>query len=73
MPMMATGTPRKLSVYVNDKSGGFRVTEGFVYSYYTFTGAMLDHRMNDDDWKAKVYGKEDLTEFLPYWNEKLYQ
>ena len=70
---MASGAPRKLHVYVNDKSGGFRVTEGFVYSYYTFTGAMLDHRMNDDDWKAKVYGKEDLTEFLPYWNEKLYQ
>ena len=70
---MASGAPRKLYVYVNDKSGGFRVTEGFMYSYYTFSGAMLDHRMNDDDWKAKVYGKEDLTEFLPYWNEKLYQ
>ncbi|MBQ9564786.1 MAG: DUF3160 domain-containing protein [Synergistaceae bacterium] len=70
---MASGAPRKLHVYVNDKSGGFRVTEGFVYSYYTFSGVMLDHRMNDDDWKAKVYGKEDLTEFLPYWNEKLYQ
>ncbi|MCR5347269.1 MAG: DUF3160 domain-containing protein [Fretibacterium sp.] len=70
---MATGAPRKIHVYVNDKSGGFRVTEGFMYSYYTFVGPMLERRMNDDEWKAKVYGGEDLTEFLPAWNEKLYQ
>ncbi|MCR4819176.1 MAG: DUF3160 domain-containing protein [Fretibacterium sp.] len=70
---MASGAPRKLHVYINDKSGGFRVTEGFMYSYYTFNGAMLEKRMNDDNWKSKVYGGEDLTKFLPYWNEKLYK
>ena len=70
---MAVGAPRKLSVYVNDKSGGFRVTEGYMFSYYTFTDEMLKRRMNDDDWKAKVYGGEDLKDLLPYWHEKMYQ
>ena len=73
---MATGTPRKLSVYVNDRSGGFRVTEGYMYSYYTFTRPVLEKRVNDNDWKAEVYdpnAQEKLKGLLPYWHEKIYK
>ncbi|MDR2406263.1 MAG: DUF3160 domain-containing protein, partial [Deltaproteobacteria bacterium] len=33
----ATGTPRRIFVYVNDPSGGPRLTIGYTYSYYEFT------------------------------------
>ena len=34
---VGTGAPRRLLVYVNDRSGGSRVTEGRTLSFYTFT------------------------------------
>ena len=73
---MGVGTPRRLSVYVNDKSGGFRVTEGYMFSYYTFTQALEEGRMNDDQWKAIVYNpkrQNDLKKYLPAWHGKLYE
>ncbi|CAM1377722.1 hypothetical protein FF3_00146 [Fretibacterium fastidiosum] len=71
---MGTGTPRKLRVYVNDKSGGFRVTEGYMFSYYTFTTPMGEKRMDDDEWKALVYDEkrqDELKMALPYWQNKV--
>ncbi|NLL37201.1 MAG: DUF3160 domain-containing protein [Fretibacterium sp.] len=71
---MAVGTPRKLQVYVNDRSGGFRLTEGYMFSYYTFVRGLDEGRMNDDDWKAIVYDTENqkaLKDFLPSWHGKL--
>ena len=73
---MGVGTPHRLSVYINDKSGGFRVTEGYMFSYYTFTQALEEGRMNDDRWKAIVYDPErqdDLKKYLPAWHGKLYE
>lgn len=73
---MGVGTPRRLSVYVNDKSGGFRVTEGYMFSYYTFTQALGEGRMDDDRWKAIVYDakrQDDLEKYLPAWHGKLYE
>lgn len=71
---MATGAPRKLHVYVNDKSGGFRVTEGYMYSYYTFTKPLLERRLTDDSWKSDVYDakkQNSLNKLLPDWYEKI--
>ena len=73
---MGVGAPRRLSVYVNDKSGGFRVTEGYMFSYYTFIQSLTEGRMNDDQWKAIVYDPErqdDLKKYLPAWHGKLYE
>ena len=73
---MGVGTPRKLSVYVNDRSGGFRVTEGYMFSYYTFAQSLGEGRMNDDQWKAIVYdgkNQDRLKPYLPTWHGKLYE
>ena len=73
---MGIGTPRRLSVYVNDRSGGFRVTEGYMFSYYAFTQPLEEGRMDDDRWKAIVYdeGKQDeLKQYLPAWHSKLHE
>lgn len=73
---MATGTPHKILVYVNDRSGGYRVTEGHMSSYYTFTRPTLEHRMDDDQWKALVYDaarQEELKGLRPSWADKVYQ
>ena len=70
----ATGTPRKIYVYVNDRSGGWRLTEGYMYSYYTFEQSAMGN-MNDDKWRAIVYDEkahEELTKLLPYWHDKLH-
>lgn len=71
---MATGTPRKIYVYINDRSGGFRLTEGYVYSYYSFTKPISEGRMNDDQWKKLIYDKkkqEQLKKYQPAWIEKI--
>lgn len=73
---MGVGTPRRLSVYINDRSGGFRVTEGYMFSYYTFVHALNEGRMNDDQWKALVYDakrQDELKRYLPAWHGKLYE
>ena len=65
-----------LSVYVNDRSGGFRVTEGYMFSYYSFIQSLSEGRMNDDQWKAIVYDtkrQDDMKQYLPAWHGKLYE
>ena len=72
---MGVGAPRKLHVYVNDKSGGYRVTEGYMFSYYTFTRPTLERRMDDDRWKEMVYDparQGELRKLLPVWHDKIY-
>ena len=73
---MGVGAPRRLSVYVNDRSGGFRVTEGYMFSYYSFIQSLSEGRMNDDQWKAIVYDtkrQDDMKQYLPAWHGKLYE
>jgi hypothetical protein len=66
----ATGTPREITVFVNDRSGGPRLARGYVYSYYEFAGSLSDGRMNDDEWRGMVYDEErqaDLIKLRPGW------
>jgi hypothetical protein len=67
---VATGTPRKIFVLVNDRSGGVRVARGYVYSYYEFTRGLGDGRMTDEEWKKIVYDESrqnDLQKLHPLW------
>jgi len=64
---VATGTPLRLFVPLNDAQGGKRIAVGFTYSYYEFSQPMGE-RLTDEAWKAQVYpdgGK--VTEKLPFW------
>ena len=73
---MGVGAPRAICVYVNDKSGGYRVTEGYMFSYYSFTRPTLERRMDDEQWKEMVYGparQDELKKLLPYWHDRMYQ
>ncbi|MDR1515102.1 MAG: DUF3160 domain-containing protein [Synergistaceae bacterium] len=70
----ATGTPRKIYVFVNDKSGGARLARGYVYSYYEFERPLSDGRMTDEEWKKIVYDKDranELEELRPDWYREL--
>ncbi|MDR1020312.1 MAG: DUF3160 domain-containing protein [Synergistaceae bacterium] len=70
----ATGTPRKIYVLVNDRSGGARLARGYVYSYYEFERPLSLGRMTDDEWKEIVYDKnraEKLEKLRPAWHEEL--
>lgn len=49
------GAPRRMSVYVNDRSGGFRVAQGFIFSYYSFTRRANERRFDDAEWRGMVY------------------
>ena len=44
--------------------GGFRVTEGYMFSYYTFIQSLTEGRMNDDRWKAIVYDPKRQDDLL---------
>ncbi|MDL2263979.1 DUF3160 domain-containing protein [Synergistaceae bacterium OttesenSCG-928-I11] len=68
----ASGAPRAIYVYVNDKSGGARVTKGYVFSYYEFERPMSE-RMTDEEWKAIVYAPDradELERLRPGWHDK---
>ena len=72
---VGTGTPRRLLVYVNDRSGGSRVTEGRTLSFYTFTRP-LGAGMTEGKWQTLVRdgGRQDeLKQCLPYWAGRLYE
>ena len=72
---VATGTPRRLYVFVNDKWGGARVTIGYTYSFYEFPRSLSDGRMTDEEWKGLVYDKarqEELEKLAPIWSESLF-
>lgn len=72
---VATGTPRKIFVFVNDRSGGPRVARGYVYSYYEFPGSLAGAgRMTDQEWRKIVYDPdkaEKLRELHPAWYGEL--
>ena len=72
---VGTGAPRRLLVYVNDRSGGSRVTEGRTLSFYTFTRP-LGAGMAEGKWQTLVRdgGRQDkLKQCLPYWAGRLYE
>ncbi|MCL1876232.1 MAG: DUF3160 domain-containing protein [Synergistaceae bacterium] len=69
---VGVGVPRAIYVFANDKSGGARVTKGYVFSYYEFEQPM-DKRMTDEEWRTIVYDAEraeELEKFRPYWYEE---
>jgi hypothetical protein len=67
---VAVGAPRAIYVFANDKSGGARVTKGYVFSYYEFEYPMSE-RMTDEDWRKIVYDPDLADEleknFRPSW------
>jgi len=66
---VASGAPRAIYVFVNDRSGGARVTKGYVYSYYEFKHPMSE-RMTDEEWKKIVYDPDradELEKLRPDW------
>jgi hypothetical protein len=68
----ASGAPRAIYVFVDDRSGGARVTKGYVFSYYEFERPM-DRRMTDEEWKTLVYDParaEELEVLRPRWHEE---
>ncbi len=71
---IASGRPVRIYVFVNDASGGPRVTRGYIFSYYEFIRGLGEGRMTDEEWKEIVYGddrEEELKELLPAWYEEL--
>ncbi len=71
---VATGIPYRIYVALNDAQGGKRIAEGYTYSYYEFTQPMND-RLNDDQWKEKVYGddKDYIESKIPVWLKDIIQ
>ncbi|MDR3265068.1 MAG: DUF3160 domain-containing protein, partial [Synergistaceae bacterium] len=71
---VATGTPRRIDVFVNDASGGPRVARGWVYSYYEFPRSLNEGRMTDEEWKKLVYdenSQDEIRKLHPAWYENL--
>jgi hypothetical protein len=67
----ATGTPRKIIAFVNDKFGGARLARGYVHSYYEFERPLSEGRMTDEEWKKIVYDpsrSEELEKYRPAWH-----
>jgi len=64
---VGTGIPYRIYVALNDGQGGKRIAIGYTYSYYEFHQPM-NNRLNDDEWKQKVYGEtSSLDSYLPTW------
>jgi hypothetical protein len=71
---IASGKPRRIYVFVNDASGGARITRGYVFSYYEFVRPLGDGRMTDEEWKSLVYDDsraDELKKYHPSWYENL--
>lgn len=71
---IASGRPQRIHVFVNDASGGPRVTRGFIFSYYEFVRSLEGGRMTDEEWKALVYDQArsgELKKHHPAWYEEL--
>ena len=67
-----SGAPRAIYVFVNDRSGGARVTKGYVFSYYEFVRPMAE-RMTDDEWRNLVYNPKrasELEKLRPTWYDE---
>jgi hypothetical protein len=71
----ATGTPRRLYVYVDDKYSGPRVTVGYTYSFYEFERLPAESRVTDEAWKSLVYDKKrqnELERLTPEWSREIF-
>ena len=72
---VATGTPRRLYVFVNDKWGGPRVTIGYTYSSYEFISSLSEGRVTDEEWRELVYDRarqDELEKLTPSWSKDLF-
>ena len=68
---VGTGTPHAVHVFVNDASGGARITRGYMFSYYEFES---EKRWTDEEWKKLVYDEdraEELEGYHPTWWKEL--
>jgi len=64
---VATGIPYRMHIALADNQGGRRIATAYTFSYYEFYNPMND-RLNDNEWKARVYKPDaDLREYLPSW------
>jgi hypothetical protein len=73
---IASGRPQRIYVFVNDASGGARITRGYIFSYYEFVRPLSDGRMTDEEWKKIVYDDrraDELKECHPDWYEGLWK
>ena len=71
---VGTGRPLRIYVYVNDASGGARITRGFIYSYYEFERAIDEGRLTDQEWREIVYDDsraDELRQLRPEWYKEL--
>jgi hypothetical protein len=70
---VGVGSPQRIYVAVKDNSGGSRICVGYTLSYYEFEQPM-DKRLNDDEWKEKVYSNNtsELELKVPQWIKSLY-
>jgi hypothetical protein len=67
---VAVGTPQRIYVAVKDKSGGQRVTVGYIFSFYEFPHPMAQ-RMTDEEWQELAYGERELSDKEPVWIKEL--
>ncbi len=64
---IASGIPYRVYIPLNDKQGGKRIAVGYCFNYYEFTQPSAE-RLNDEEWKKKVYIEEGVPEdFKPSW------
>ena len=69
---VATGIPYRMHVAMVDGQGGRRIATAYSFSYYEFAQPMGE-RLNDDEWKARVYSPEpNLEEYTPAWSPVLH-
>ena len=72
---VATGTPRRLYVFVNDKWGGPRVAIGYTYSSYEFIRPLSEGRTTNEEWRELVYDRarqDELEKLAPGWSKDLF-
>ena len=73
---MGTGTPRRIIVYLNDCSGGFRVAEGYTFSFYSFAQPLSVGWLGEGRWRVLVRGglrQDELQPLLPWWAGRVYE
>lgn len=71
---VATGTPRRIYVFVDDVHSGPRVTIGYTYSFYSFERSLQKGRMTNEEWRSLVYDEKrqnELGKLEPTWLKEL--
>lgn len=65
---VGVGVPYKVYIPLNDCNGK-RISVGYIPSYYEFYHP-ISNRLNDDEWKAKIYSSgSDMSEYRPFWSK----